>query len=64
MSLSFEFSKINTWVFDLDNTLYPPKTNLFAQIEKRMTKWVMQTLELSQVRADELRLQYWQSYGT
>ncbi|MDO7560406.1 MAG: pyrimidine 5'-nucleotidase, partial [Paracoccaceae bacterium] len=55
MSLSFEFSKINTWVFDLDNTLYPPKTNLFAQIEKRMTKWVMQTLELSQVHADELR---------
>ena len=35
------FSHVNTWVFDLDNTLYPPSARLFDQIEQRMTHWVM-----------------------
>ncbi|MDG1234954.1 MAG: pyrimidine 5'-nucleotidase, partial [Amylibacter sp.] len=28
------FSEVNTWVFDLDNTLYPPEFALFDQIGK------------------------------
>ena len=35
------FSHVDTWVFDLDNTLYPPSARLFDQIEQRMTSWVM-----------------------
>ena len=30
------FSHVSGWVFDLDNTLYPPQARLFDQIEKRM----------------------------
>ena len=29
---------IDTWIFDLDNTLYPARANLFAQIDQRMPK--------------------------
>lgn len=58
------FSHVTTWVFDLDNTLYPPSMGLFPQIERRMTDWVMQTLHLSRAEADHLRATYWQTYGT
>ncbi len=40
------FSHITTWVFDLDNTLYPPADRLFDQIERRMTAWVMRNVGL------------------
>lgn len=58
------FSHVTTWVFDLDNTLYPPTMGLFPQIERRMTDWVMQNLRLDRARADHLRATYWQTYGT
>ena len=58
------FSHINTWVFDLDNTLYPPEFALFDQIEIKMTDYVMQELGVDRKRADYLRNYYWQTYGT
>ena len=50
-----DFSRIRTWVFDLDNTLYPPQMRLFDQIEVRMTTFVMNTLGVSHAQADQLR---------
>ncbi len=58
------FSHVTTWVFDLDNTLYPPEVRLFDQIEVRMTAWVMETLGVDRAEADRLRLHYWQTHGT
>jgi putative hydrolase of the HAD superfamily len=58
------FSSVTTWVFDLDNTLYPPEMRLFDQIEVRMTDWVMRALQVDRARADHLRAHYWASYGT
>ena len=40
------FTHIRAWVFDLDNTLYPPSARLFDQIEVRMTDWVMDALKV------------------
>lgn len=58
------FAHVTTWVFDLDNTLYPPHARLFDQIELRMTDYVMQALGVDQPRADRLRRKYWAQYGT
>lgn len=58
------FQHVDTWVFDLDNTLYPPRYRLFDQIEVRMTRWVMEALSVSRDEADRLRRHYWESYGT
>ncbi len=58
------FTEIRTWVFDLDNTLYPPEIRLFDQIDQRMTAYVMQTLDVSAPEADYLRKKYWAEYGT
>jgi putative hydrolase of the HAD superfamily len=59
-----DFAHVTTWVFDLDNTLYPPEMRLFDQIEVRMTDWVMRALKVDRARADHLRAYYWQTYGT
>ena len=59
-----DFSHITTWVFDLDNTLYPPQYRLFDQIEIRMTAWVMGALGVGRTEADRLRRHYWETYGT
>ncbi|GHE03172.1 HAD family hydrolase [Defluviimonas sp. 20V17] len=58
------FSHVRAWVFDLDNTLYPPEARLFDQIEVKMTAWVMQSLGVPRAEADRLRHHYWATYGT
>ncbi len=59
-----QFSHVRHWVFDLDHTLYPPATNLFDQIEVKMTRYVVDTLGVSEAEADHLRATYWRQYGT
>ncbi len=58
------FSHVSEWVFDLDNTLYPPQARLFDQIEVKMTRYVMDALGVEQAEADRLRNHYWATYGT
>lgn len=58
------FSHVEHWVFDLDNTLYPPEARIFDQIEAKMVAWVMRALGVDRIEADRLRRHYWQSYGT
>jgi putative hydrolase of the HAD superfamily len=59
-----QFSHVRSWIFDLDNTLYPPATSLFPQIEVRMTDWVAEELGVSKDHASGLRTKYWRDYGT
>ncbi len=58
------FTHVRAWVFDLDNTLYPPEARLFDQIERRMTGYVMEALGVTEGEADRLRRHYWRDYGT
>jgi putative hydrolase of the HAD superfamily len=58
------FDHVRHWVFDLDNTLYPPAMRLFDQIEVRMTKFVMDAVGVGKDEANVLRVNYWKTYGT
>lgn len=58
------FSHVRHWVFDLDNTLYPPAARLFDQIEVKMTDYVMSVLGVGKDEADHLRSHYWREHGT
>ena len=58
------FNHVDTWVFDLDNTLYPQSARLFDQIEVKMTAYVMEALGVDHDRANHLRAHYWKTYGT
>ncbi|MFB1025623.1 MAG: pyrimidine 5'-nucleotidase, partial [Octadecabacter sp.] len=46
------FSHVRAWVFDLDNTLYPPEAALFGQIEVLMTDYVSEALKVDHVEAN------------
>ncbi|MET4128160.1 pyrimidine 5'-nucleotidase [Roseovarius sp. MBR-6] len=59
-----DFAHVTTWVFDLDNTLYPPAARLFDQIELRMTTFVRDFLKVSTDEADRIRHDYWREHGT
>ena len=63
-SLAPYFAHVETWVFDLDNTLYPPEMALFDQINLRMTDWVMRVAGVDRAAADALRHRYWRDHGT
>ncbi len=52
------------WVFDLDNTLYPSETNLFAQVDQRMTAFIASLLELPANDARKVQKEYYAQYGT
>ena len=52
------------WIFDLDNTLYPPTSSLFPQVEKRMTQFICERLGLDYDKAKAKQKLYFQQYGT
>ncbi|HEU4986647.1 MAG TPA: pyrimidine 5'-nucleotidase [Rhizobiaceae bacterium] len=58
------FAHVTDWVFDLDNTLYPHHSNLFAQIDVKMTAYVSELLELSREDARKLQKELYREYGT
>jgi len=58
------FNHVETWVFDLDNTLYPADCNLFAEIDRRMGEFIAQELGLTLAEAQRLRQGYYYQYGT
>ncbi len=57
-------SHIKHWIFDLDHTLYSPKTNLFKQIEVLMNIYLIKTLGITEKKAIFLRKYYWEKFGT
>jgi putative hydrolase of the HAD superfamily len=57
-------SHITDWVFDLDNTLYPRECNLFAQIDVRITHYVMELTRLDFEAARALQKTYYRDFGT
>ena len=54
---------VETWVFDLDYTLYPPSAALFAQIEQRMRGYIAEFLGLDLDAAWRLQKEYFHAYG-
>src|SRR3712207_1764221 len=58
------FRHVRAWVFDLDNTLYPPSARLFEQMQPRITAFMARTLGIPEAEADRLRDTYWLRYGT
>lgn len=58
------FAHVTQWVFDLDNTLYPPHMQLFDQIEVLMADYMVETIGVDRAEANRLRKQYWRKYGT
>lgn len=56
--------KIETWVFDLDNTLYPSTCGLFEQVQVKMNDYICRRLAVSMEEAIALRRKYFLEHGT
>ncbi|MEO1745882.1 MAG: pyrimidine 5'-nucleotidase [Pseudomonadota bacterium] len=59
-----DFAHIREWVFDLDNTLYPHHSNLFSQIDVKMTDYVTELLQLPRDEARKVQKEYYKEFGT
>ena len=62
--VSRSFSHIDTWIFDLDNTLYPAACNLFAQVDHRMGDFIARYLGVPYAHARHLQKAYYRQFGT
>ncbi|MBY0302467.1 MULTISPECIES: pyrimidine 5'-nucleotidase [Sphingomonas] len=58
------FAHIDTWIFDLDNTLYPASANLFALIDAKMTAFIADFLSVDPVEARRIQKEYFLGHGT
>ena len=56
--------EVETWIFDLDNTLYPASSGLFPQVQERMNAYIARLLDVSLEEAKALRAQYFREHGT
>jgi putative hydrolase of the HAD superfamily len=55
---------IRTWIFDLDNTLYPASADLFARIDARIGAYVARLLDVDAVEARRVQKAYFHGHGT
>lgn len=60
----FRLLEAEAWVFDLDNTLYPASSNLFAQVDRKMTRFIADFLGLDSAAAYRLQKTYFREHGT
>ena len=58
------FGEVDTWIFDLDNTLYPASCNLFAQVDRRMGEFIAKAIGVPYAHARHLQKAYYRQFGT
>ncbi len=59
-----ELNKIKCWIFDLDNTLYSGQTKVFDQVDKKMSSFISNKLNISLVEAKKIQKEYFHKYST
>jgi putative hydrolase of the HAD superfamily len=64
MKTSRSFSHVDTWVFDLDNTLYPHHVNLWQQVDARIGEYIGSFLKVPPQEARRIQKDYYRRYGT
>ena len=58
------FNSVKYWIFDLDNTLYSGKTKVFEQVDKKMSKYISNKLNISIEEARKIQKNYFHEYNT
>jgi putative hydrolase of the HAD superfamily len=58
------FEHVETWIFDLDNTLYPASCRLFDQIDVRMGDFIAGMFNVDRQEARRIQKDFFYRYGT
>ena len=64
MDKVLNYKKFSSWIFDLDDTLYPHEENIFIQVKQKITEFISKDLNLNLRDADIERKRLYSSYGT
>lgn len=64
LRIAADFAHINTWIFDLDNTLYPASCGLFDLIDERMGAYIQRLLDCGPVEARRVQKAHFHEHGT
>jgi putative hydrolase of the HAD superfamily len=59
-----DFAHVDTWIFDLDNTLYPHEARVWPQVDERITYYLMEMFGLDGLSARSLQKYFYHRYGT
>jgi len=62
--LSADLTHVRSWIFDLDDTLYPPETRFMSLIQARINAYMVRTVGLPAVEAMDVQKGYLRDYGT
>jgi putative hydrolase of the HAD superfamily len=62
--LRARFGHVTTWVFDLDNTLYPPDSGIWPKIDERITLFLIELFGIDGLSARALHKHYYSRHGT
>ena len=57
-------NRIDTWIFDLDNTLYSADSGIFQQVHELMGKFVSNHLNIGINEAKKIQKKYYKEHGT
>ena len=55
---------IDTWIFDLDNTLYSADSGIFQQVHRLMGEFISKNLNMELAEAKKLQSKYYKQHGT
>nr|WP_315054404.1 pyrimidine 5'-nucleotidase [uncultured Brevundimonas sp.] len=59
-----DLSDVRFWVFDMDDTLYPPEQGLMGLVQKRINAFVVEAVGLAPEEAAVLQRQFLDEHGT
>ena len=57
-------NKIDTWIFDLDNTLYSADSGIFQQVHQLMGEFIKNYLKVDLKEAKKIQSKYYKEHGT
>lgn len=56
-----ELKNIRNWIFDLDDTLYPPSNEIYSQMARRIRTYIMRALDIDEEKASAVQKDYYKN---
>src|ERR1700719_1521208 len=58
------FAHVDTWVFDLDDTLYPRSVDLHGQMRDRVVTFIANHMKIDRTAAEAIHVDYYERFGS
>jgi putative hydrolase of the HAD superfamily len=58
------FAHVDTWVFDLDDTLYPRSVDLHGQMRARVVSFIADHMKIDHAAAEAVHFDYYERFGS